>query len=63
VHDPGRDPGVRDLVERPVLELPVHGRRWRGAASYDNEHYVWFYGHGADRPDRDGYVRGEHLAC
>jgi len=40
------------------------GRGFRmHAASYDNEHYVWFYGHGADRPDRDGYVRGEHLAC
>lgn len=32
-------------------------------ASGTDAGWVKFYGHGADRPDRDGWVRAQHIYC
>ncbi|HWM02659.1 MAG TPA: hypothetical protein VNP92_10025 [Actinophytocola sp.] len=40
-------------------------RAYRVEGSVVDDTLVWsaHYGHGAERPDRNGYVRSEHLAC
>lgn len=40
------------------------GRGFRAHTLWgEDDRLVRGYGHGAERPDRDGYVRGHHLAC
>jgi len=41
---------------------PGRGFRLHGGEMLDNT-LVKGYGHGAERPDRDGWVRGFHLYC
>jgi hypothetical protein len=40
-------------------------RAYSVEASVVEDTVIWsaHYGHGAERPDRNGYVRSEHLAC
>lgn len=40
-------------------------RAYSAEASVVEDTVIWsaHYGHGAERPDRNGYVRSEHLAC
>ena len=40
-------------------------RAYSVEASVVEDTLLWsaHYGHGAERPDRNGYVRSEHLAC
>ncbi len=40
-------------------------RAYRVEASVVEDTVIWsaHYGHGADRPERNDYVRSEHLAC
>jgi len=40
-------------------------RAYSVEASVVEDTVLWsaHYGHGAERPDRNGYVRSEHLAC
>ncbi len=38
------------------------GFRWSGMA-YGIDDQVWIYGHGAEHPDRDGWVLASHTNC
>jgi hypothetical protein len=39
------------------------GFRWHGQGVIDYHGRNWVYGHGAEDPDRDGWVLGDHLSA
>ena len=39
------------------------GFRWHYYGTNDEYGRPWYYGHGAEAPDQDGWVLGDHLSC
>ncbi len=42
---------------------PGRGFRASGMGIIDNSDRTWIYGHGAEHPDRDGWVLLSHTTC
>lgn len=54
---------LRDAPNGFVLQTLSAGRgfRWHGSA-HDDGYTMWFYGHGAEAPTRDGWVPQVNLS-